>query len=60
MGKGKVNQFIKVFIADEPRKLFLDDLRAIHKVICKQRPPVPAYFQLQKHHEETSTEVMPI
>lgn len=44
MGKGKVNQYIKVYVGSEPYKLFLNDLRGIRKVITRKRPPTPSLY----------------
>lgn len=48
----KVNKFIMVTVGSQPHKLFLNDLRGIHKLIYKKRPAIPSPFHKPIIHQE--------
>lgn len=45
MDKGRVRKFFKIYVNNQPHKVFLDDVSAIHKVIIKRTPPLVPYSE---------------
>lgn len=43
MDKGRVSKFFKVYVNNQPHKVFLDDVSAIYKVAVKKTPLLIPY-----------------
>lgn len=44
MDKGKVSKFFKVYINNQPHKVFLDDVSSIYKFNSRRIPPLVSYL----------------